>query len=297
MNHFRSTRFIAVASSAGLMGLSLNANAINIDLFSQPDDSQQIVTASNIGDDDASTYINLDGSILGGARTLYVKTVDGPAGEATTKMLAGLGFLSFDTGSLVTGYGEIVWDGGSGYEGGEFENIPPDYTPLNLIDYTGLDGVDLTDNGALTGFLVTTLFADLGWNFEVIAYTDADNWTQINFQATEVPAGAGPVSNFIPFADFMNPGLCGLDNPSSGVNSIRCAPDGNVVDFTNLGALAVRLNVGEDGSQDGGTVSVDLTLTDITTTIPEPATLGLLGMGLLAAGGMLGLRRRNQLSV
>ena len=286
MKHFKSTRFIAAARGAGLMALSLNANALVIDLFEVDQAFLEIqagVDGANVGNTDFSQVGPDFTTILGGYRDLYLELVGVDANTpsaARTSIGVEASVLSFNNDAGVAGYGEVVWDGEAAYDGGD-------------VDFTGLGGIDLTAGGALSAFLVETISADADWNFEVIAYTDAYNWTAINLQANEVPSGTGPVFTTISFAAFS---LCGFSG--GAVNSITCggAAGDAPVDLTNLGALQVRLNIDPAGNPATTSFDIDLRLGSITTVVPEPATLGLLGIGLLAAGGMLGLRRRNQLS-
>ncbi|MCB1872554.1 MAG: PEP-CTERM sorting domain-containing protein, partial [Gammaproteobacteria bacterium] len=56
--------------------------------------------------------------------------------------------------------------------------------------------------------------------------------------------------------------------------------------LSSVGALQTILNVS------GGTLAVDLSIRNITTQVPEPATIALLGAGLVGAG-FAGRRRKS----
>jgi hypothetical protein len=272
---------IAALASAGLFASSAQADAV-VDLFSV---DQAEIKVTNVGDTAASqvgSALNVD-TILGGYRDLYVELVEkapSTPDSSGVSMSVGSGALSFNNDSGVKGFGEVVWDGASAYGGS------------GAYDFAGLGGIDLTAGGA-NSFLVETLSADANWFFEIIAFTDEDNWTKINFTATEVPTGSGPVFTTISFAGFTNAALCGTEGAATGVNDITCGA-GGVVDFSNLGALVVRLNVGVDGAITGGAFDIDLRLASVTVPVPEPATLALVGLGLFAAG-FAGRRRRQSI--
>jgi len=261
-----------LAAGLAAMALSLGAQAAPIDLFSldqgphsdatpTPADTGTIITAG-VGD---SVGVG-DATILGGNRDLFASLLTN-GGVATREVQIGVsgGVLDFSVDTLATGRGQIQWDGPEGTE---------------AIDHTGLGNHDLTAGGTLSNFKVDIIFSDGGFNFEITAYTDALNYTNISFVSTAHPV---PASTLIPFAAFETPALCGVPNPAPGVLLITCVGAG--ADMSDLGALVVDLD------RFGGTTSIDLTLDGITT-VPEPGTLLLIGAALLGLGGM-GRRGKN----
>lgn len=257
MNFKQTISALAIATA----GLSAGAVAgpTNIDLF---DTDQAKLEDATTGDGGlTSSASTLGDDILGGERDIFVELLTKSASNptATTSASVAGGAFSFSVDSLATGTATVQWDGLDGIGGHMTDNL----------DVTGLGGLDLSGSAS---FEITTLFSDLGWEFVIGAYTSATEWTQISFAASNYTSAT---TSTIPLAAFENGALCGAINPAPGVNSVTCGA--GTVDWSNLGAMFFTID------PNGGTVSVDLTL-DQVVTVPEPSTLGVLGLGLLALG-------------
>jgi hypothetical protein len=250
-----------LAAGAAAVMLSLGANAAIIDLFTT---DQATITDNDGVAGGGSTSSVVGADILGGERDLIIDQIaqDGPTDPSIESSIGvAVGRLAFSNDTGAMGVGEVQWDGADG---------------SGALDPTGLGGYDLTAGGTLNAFLIETISSDANWNFEVWAYTDATNYTQVSFAANEVPSGTGPVLSAIPFAAFTD--LCGVALLPSGINDVNCV---GTLDLTSLGALRLILNTGFNGSPSA--FDIDLRLGSITT-VPEPGVLALMGMGLMAAG-------------
>ncbi|TQE98774.1 MAG: PEP-CTERM sorting domain-containing protein [Spiribacter salinus] len=258
----------AVGSALLLAASGASADEI-IDLFDEPAGSDQTV----IADSDNLTDFDEDGpfgTVLGGYRDLFVQYFGEDSATDRSVMTVENGTLSFSNDDGVTGYAEVTWDG---------QDNSSDVALDNFV-------FDLTGGGTADSFLIETLTSDLGWSFEIQAWTDATSFSTINVDADEVDPEGAPTFFNIPFAAFGNCGFLGGEGDP--LNSVTCGD--NPVDFTSLVALQARINVNEEGTPGQGTGSLDLSIGSATA-VPEPATIGLLGIGLLATAA--GFRRRH----
>lgn len=191
--------------------------------------------------------------ILGGHRDLFVSKV-GEAGDDAF----GLGV---EIGVVPSGVGRLAFNSDTGQNGYGIVRWDGAYfdPTFATIDATGLGGVNFSSSG--NAFVLKVLSADAGFPFTINVYTDAANYTSLTLPA----AGAGIF--VIPFGLIL---AFGTDT-GAGVN------------FSSIGALEAVINTG------GLVKDVDLSV-DIVQ-IPEPGSLALGGLALLALGAA---RRRRQ---
>jgi PEP-CTERM motif len=252
-----------VMSALAVAAMAAQAGTI-VDSFST--DQSSISDAKTTLAELTGTGSSVSGSgILGGSRDLFVvvDTLVSPVNHTTPVIsnnskvtaLVENGAYSFSSENDTYARGYIVWDGSSTLASANdtaYTATEADF--LAAIDTDGLNADLSTSN-----VFVITAASDLSFDFSITIY-DMDGSSQ---SLTFTSSGAGTF--YIPFAWF-----------------------GSSIDFENIGAVVVALNVGT------GTASVDLTIDNIEA-VPEPASLALVGLGLVAAG--VARRRQTKASV
>lgn len=277
---------LTIAAFVASFGIATSAQAGYVDLFDDPlANNVNIATDNTVGG--AVAFNEYPGgaipstSILGGYRDIISDLVaSNGVGTPSAVSEVGGGGYSFSTSSGDTGIGSIQWDGQDNSASLNMIGLRNGGTTgLNLINQTGCP------TGGCDRFEATVLVADQGFQYKIGAYTDAGNYSILTASSqfgigSNVGDVPGPVTADYLFEWF---GL-GSGNYLIGGLNFNILRVGTV-DFTNIGALEFIVN------SNGGTAAVDLALDSITKTVPEPGSMALLGLGLLAAGA---LRRRRQ---
>lgn len=258
----------AIAVAAAL-GASASANAVVIDLFSTSQSFITDTTIDGVGVFSQAAEVGLPvGNILGGYRDIGAETkssIDPLNLNASIGVVGGI--LNFSTDTLSSGTGLIRWDG---------SHAATTFTDVNT---TGLGGVDL-GNPFASSFQLDIVFADAGFDFVITAWTDDTHWSSVTVNSLAHPV---PGTSYIPFLAFLD-----CDNLIPGAVTTCAGSPGswNPVDFSKVGALQALID------PDGKFTALDLSL-DSVKTVPEPGSLVLAGLGLMALGGIR--RRRSSL--
>lgn len=264
---------ILAMTATAAFAVSGAASAAVIDLFNDPA-TQLVTTITALGGSNPAFSEVAGSGVIGGYRDLYVETLSGGSPSKGTTLAAGGGELNFANSPSVAGIGRVQWDGMDG---------------SSALAVGGLGGIDVTlgcGSLACDRFVTAVDFADFGFPYQITAYDMEGDWSTLTSD-TLFPVNSPSVAEYL-FSWFnladgfqFQGGLPFFITSGDGVAS------NGLVDFDNLGALEFVINW--DGSA-VGPLAVDLEIGNITTQVPAPASMALLGLGGLLAG--FSMRRR-----
>ena len=266
-------KFAKMALAAAIAGLSFAASAgIVIDDFSVNQGVPNLLVDDTA--DFSGFYNSATGattSILGGERDMFITalTTDGFGAGVGTNVSGGL--LKYSTDTAASGRSIIKWDGTNSATGAVVQTGSENDFKNTLV-VNGLSAYDLAATG--NAFLITVKESDLGFDFAIKVYTDATHWTELVL-ASEKHHLFLPASSPIEFADFY-----GAANESFvvlGSGALRSTGTDGSADMTKVGSLLATVNFS------GSEAEIDLQIGDVST-VPEPASLALVGAALLGLG-------------
>lgn len=276
--------------AAGLAAAFNIAHAgIIVDLFTEPVSGQSVSTET-IGAFDTSQVGSYPASIIGGWRDISITKLTDTIGLATVgeaSFSQGAGTLSIDNAAGVTSRAVVTWDG-SNVAGDDGASVK-----TNGLGDIFAGGYDLTVGGSANAFLAQILYADLGFDYSIRVW-DMDGSGVALGAGVQFGVPSGVYNSFYSFDWFQlangdycdgvaSPPFC--SNPLTQLDfSITRLGNLGDIDFGHIGALQIVFE------NDSDHASADFALGSMST-VPEPGTLALVGLGLLGMAGQVRRRR------
>ncbi|MDT7837680.1 PEP-CTERM sorting domain-containing protein [Aquabacterium sp. OR-4] len=267
----KSAIALALAASGTAFAAPTTIDLFSVDQYVSVDRNQTCVgiglcaarmpTGSNFAGSVSSSAVDaaIPSSIIGTERDVAITQASGltAINGAEAFVDSGLFTINNDTGVISTVI--VQWDGADN---------------SGSLDTNGLGGVDLlngTGDALNSYFSVDVESADHGFNFTIDIYDMSGAHSFITLISNAHPV---PATTSISLDAFVFPGTCAA-LVMSGFGTAECSID-PLLNLEDVGAIQVKFV--------GTQAALDMSLDQLTTTVPEPGALALVGAALAGVG-------------